>query len=54
MKDCVVGAINIVCPEVKSKIEAIPMSRRTIVHRIKAIAANLQEYLLNTVLESKV
>ena len=43
-----VDTINIVCPEVKSKIEAIPISRKTTVRRIEAIAANLQENLLNT------
>ena len=48
VKDCVVDAINILCPEIKSKIEAIPMSRKTAVRRIEAIAANLQENLLNT------
>ena len=48
VKDCIVDAINIVCPEIKSKIEAIPMSRKTAVRRIEAIAANLQENLLNT------
>ena len=48
VKDCMVDAINIVCPEVKSKIEAIPMSGKTTVCRIKAIAVNLQENLLNT------
>ena len=47
-KDCIVDAINIVCPEAKSKIEAIPMSRKTTVRRIEPIAANLQENLLNT------
>ena len=48
VKDCIVDAINIVCPEIKSKIEAIPMSRETAVRRIEAIAANLQENLLDT------
>ena len=48
MKDCVVDAINIVCPEVESKIEAITMSRKSTVRRIEAIVANLQENLLNT------
>ena len=36
------------CPDIKSKIEAIPMSRKTTVRRIEAIAANLKENLLNT------
>ena len=48
MKDCIVDAINIVCPQIKSKIEAIPMSKKTAVRRIEAIAANLQKNLLNT------
>jgi len=48
VKNCIVDAINIVCSEVKSKIEAIPMSKNSTVRRIKTIAANLQENLLNT------
>ena len=48
VKDCMVDSITIVCPEVKSKIEAIPMSRKTAVRRIEAIADNFQENLLNT------
>ena len=32
----------------KSKIEAIPMSRKTTVCRIEAIGVNVQESLLNT------
>lgn len=48
VKDCMIDVINIVRPELKSKIEAIPMSRKTIVRRIEAIATNLQETLLNT------
>ena len=43
-----VDAINIVCPEVKPKIDAITMSRKAAVRRIEAIFANLQENLLNT------
>ena len=42
-----VDAVNIVCPEVKSKIEAFPISRKTKVRRIEAIAVNLHENLLN-------
>ena len=34
------------CPEVKSKVEAIPLSRRTIVRRIDAIAMHIEEQLL--------
>ena len=48
VKDCMVDAINIVCPEVKSKIEALHLSRKTTVRRIEAIATNLLENLLNT------
>ena len=36
------------CPEAKSKIKAIPMSRKTTVRRIEVTAANLQENPLNT------
>ena len=43
VKDCIVEAINIVCPEIKSEIEAIPMSRKTTVRRIETIAANLKK-----------
>ena len=42
VKDYMVEAINIVCPEIKSNIEAIPMSRKTTVCRIEAISTNLQ------------
>ena len=48
INDCIVEAIDIVCTEIKSEIEAIPMSRRTTTHRIEAIAANLKENLVNT------
>ena len=34
------------CPELKSKVEAISLSRRIIVRRIDAIAVNIQELLL--------
>ena len=47
VKDFMVDADNIVCPEVKSKIEAFPMSRKTKVRRIEAIAVNLHQNLLN-------
>ena len=46
IKDCIVNAVSVVCPEVKSKVEAISLSRRTIVCRIDAIAVNIQEQLL--------
>ena len=46
IKDCMVDAVSVVCPEVKSKVEAISLSRRTIVRRIDAIAVNIQEQLL--------
>ena len=42
IKDCMVDAVSVVCPEVKSKLEAISLSRRTIVRRIDAIAMNIQ------------
>ena len=38
--------LDIVCPEVKTRIEAISLSGRTIVHRIDAISQNLSEQLL--------
>lgn len=46
IKDCMVDAVSVVCPEVRSKVEAISLSRRTIVRRIDAIAMNIQEQLL--------
>ena len=45
IKDCTVDAVSVVCPEVKSKVEAVSLSRRTIVRRIDAIAVNIQEQL---------
>ena len=41
-----IDAVSVVCPEVKSKVEAISLSRRTIVPHIDAIAVNIQEQLL--------
>ena len=46
IKDCMVDTVSVVCPEVKSKVEAISLSRRTIVRRIDAITVNIQEQLL--------
>ncbi|XP_029656857.2 general transcription factor II-I repeat domain-containing protein 2-like [Octopus sinensis] len=46
IKDCMVDAVSVVCPEVKSKVEAISLSRRTIVRRIDAIAVSIHEQLL--------
>ncbi|XP_068233533.1 general transcription factor II-I repeat domain-containing protein 2-like [Palaemon carinicauda] len=41
-----VDAVSVVCPEVISKVEAISLSRRTIVRRIDAIAMNIQDQML--------
>ena len=41
-----VDAVRVVCPEVLSKVEAISLSRRTIVPRIDAIAMDIQEQVL--------
>ena len=38
-------AVDITCPEVRTKIEAISLSRRTVVRRIGGIAQNLSEQL---------
>ena len=46
IKDCMIDALSVVCPVVKSKVEAISLSRRTIVRSIDAIAVNIQEQLL--------
>ncbi|CAI9729984.1 Hypothetical predicted protein [Octopus vulgaris] len=46
IKDCMVDAVSVVCPGVKSKVEAISLSRRTIVRCIDAIAVNIHEQLL--------
>ena len=45
VKECVLDAVDITCPEVRTKIEAISLSRRTIVRRIGGIAQNLSEQL---------
>ena len=47
-KDCMVNVVTVVCPEVKSKVEAISLSRGTIVRRIDAISVNKNEQLLTT------
>ncbi|XP_068206391.1 general transcription factor II-I repeat domain-containing protein 2-like [Palaemon carinicauda] len=41
-----VDAVSVVCPEVISKVEAISLSRRTVVRRIDAIAMNIQDQVL--------
>ncbi|XP_068224467.1 general transcription factor II-I repeat domain-containing protein 2-like, partial [Palaemon carinicauda] len=38
--------LSVLCPEVISKVEAISLSRRTIVRRIDAIAMNIQDQVL--------
>ena len=43
IKDCMIDAVSVVCPEVKSKVEAISLPRRTSVRRTDAIAVNIQE-----------
>ena len=48
IKDCMLDAVNVVCPEVKSKVESMSLSRRTIVRRIYAFAVNIQEQLLTS------
>ena len=40
IKDCMIDAVSVVCPE-ESKVEAISLSRRTIVRGIDAIAVNI-------------
>ena len=45
VKECMLDAVDITCPEVRTKIEAISLSRRTIVRRIGRIAQNLSEQL---------
>ena len=45
VKECMLDAVDITCPEVRTKIEAISLSRRTIVRRIGGIAQNLSEQL---------
>lgn len=46
IKECMVEAVSVVSPESRSKIEAIPLSRRSVVRRIDAIAVNIHEQLL--------
>ena len=45
VKECMLDAVDITCPEGRTKIEAISLSRRTIVRRIGGIAQNLSEQL---------
>ena len=45
VKECMFDAVDITCPEVRTKIEAISLSRSTIVRRIGGIAQNLSEQL---------
>ena len=45
VKECMLDAVDITCPEVRTKIEAISLSRRTVVHHIGGIAQNLSEQL---------
>ena len=46
VKECMLDAVDITCPEVRTKIEAISRSRRrTIVRRIGGISQNLSEQL---------
>ena len=45
VKECMLDAVDITCPEVRTKIEAISRSRKTIVRRIGGIAQNLSEQL---------
>ena len=45
VKECMLDAVDITCPEVRTKIEAISLSRRIIVRRIGGIAQNLSEQL---------
>lgn len=46
IKDCMVDAVSVVCPKVIPKVEAITLSRRTVVCCIGAMASNIQEQLL--------
>ena len=45
VKECMLDPVDIICLEVRTKIEAISLSRRTIVRRIGGIAQNLSEQL---------
>ena len=45
VKECMLDAVDITCPEVRTKIAVISLSRRTIVRRIGGIAQNLSEQL---------
>ena len=47
IKDCIVDAVSVVCPEVKSKVGAISLSRRTCSsHRCSCSELNIHEQLL--------
>ena len=45
VKECMLDAVDMTCPEGRTKIEAISLSRRTIVRHIGGIAQNLSEQL---------
>lgn len=46
VKECIIDAVSVLCSEVKSKVGAISLSRRTVVCRIDAISKNLLEQLI--------
>lgn len=48
IKECMLKIANVVCPEVKNKLESVSLSRRTVVRRIDAISENLQDQLLQS------
>ena len=45
VKECMLNAVDITCPEVRTNIEAISLSRRILVRRISGIEQNLSEQL---------
>lgn len=49
LKECLIDVINVVCPEVISKIKGIPLSRRTIVRRMDEIAENIKGSLFDKI-----
>ena len=42
VKECMLDAVDITCPEVRTKIEAISLSKRTIVRRFGGIAQSVR------------
>lgn len=47
VQECMIQVINVVCPELKGKIESVSLSRRTVVRQMVYTAENLRDRLIN-------